>query len=233
MIQTSTTTEKEPVRVAILIPSLDHWVADFGLALAGLLRHVERTPTSGGERIEASVHNVRTSVLPQSRATLAEFALQNGADWALWLDSDMIFPADTLHRLLAHGKDLVSTNYPIRTVPRDGKVGPTAVTLDGNARLSFDGHGIVEAGSTGLAVCLMRVGLLETIDRPWFSHDNPTEGSSQQVGEDTYFFLKLRAAGHRLFVDRDLSREIGHVTQAPVYAGGLLSLPRKTVYSAA
>lgn len=222
------------IRVAILIPSLDHWAADFGLALAGLLRHTEREPAPGGTRIEASVHNVRTSILPQSRSILAEYALENGADWALWLDSDMIFPADTLHRLLAHGKNLVATNCPMRSVPRGkDQVRGTAVTLDGDTRLSFDGHGLVEAGWTGLAVCLMRVHLLESIDRPWFSFDSPTRGPDRQVGEGTYFFEKLRAAGHTLFIDRDLSREIGHLTQTPVYLRGVLSRPRRTVYTTA
>lgn len=222
-----------PVRVAVLIPSMDQWMADFCLALTGLLRHAERVPSPDGAPIEASVHNVRTSVIARSRAMLAEHAQKTGADWALWLDSDMIFPPDTLHRLFAHGKDLVAANYPMREVPRDGKVGGTAVARDGQSRLPFEGNGLVAAGSAGLGLCLMRVNLLKTIGQPWFGYDPIVHGMQSYAGEDTFFFLRLHAGGHELLIDMDLSRQIGHVAQAPVYAGGLLALPRNTVYSAA
>jgi hypothetical protein len=33
------------------------------------------------------------------------------------------------------------------------------------------------------------------------------------VGEDFYFFRSLRAAGFKIYVDHDLSAEVGHVGQ--------------------
>lgn len=44
-------------------------------------------------------------------------ALANGFEWIFFLDDDVVCPPDTIHRLLGHGKDIVSGLYYRRAPP--------------------------------------------------------------------------------------------------------------------
>lgn len=60
------------------------------------------------------------SLVQDSRNLLSLYAINNGYDTVLWLDSDMVFPADTLVRMQARvskGIDMVTGLYFKRTMP--------------------------------------------------------------------------------------------------------------------
>ena len=64
----------------------------------------------GVPRWHPEVQTERRAVLARSRNHLLFLALAN-ADWALWLDADVIeFPPDIIERLLAFGRDIVHPN---------------------------------------------------------------------------------------------------------------------------
>ncbi|HTV75945.1 MAG TPA: hypothetical protein VMD57_03020, partial [Candidatus Baltobacteraceae bacterium] len=61
-------------------------------------------------RWHPGVQAERRSILARSRNHLLFLAL-DGADWALWLDADVVeFPSDIIERLMACGKDIVHPN---------------------------------------------------------------------------------------------------------------------------
>ena len=71
--------------------------------------------------LEATVLNAKSSIVAEARNDGVDLARQFGADFLLFLDSDMVFPSNTLHRLLAHGRDIVgATGW----VTADGVNGP-------------------------------------------------------------------------------------------------------------
>src|SRR3990167_6242688 len=53
----------------------------------------------------------------ESRNLSVAKAIQSGSEYILFSDDDMIYPPDTLERLLAHGKDIIGTLYNIRRLP--------------------------------------------------------------------------------------------------------------------
>jgi hypothetical protein len=57
----------------------------------------------------------------------------------------------------------------------------------------------------------MRTDVVRTLHRPWFRHGLNAAGGD--VGEDIVFCRALRAAGHTIYCDHDLSKEIGHIGQ--------------------
>ena len=108
--------------VFIGIPSNGSWQAEFGMALAGLMTTLTR-PLKGGAVMEhVRLWNTKGSILPRSRTTLVQNALKSGCSHILFLDSDMVFPASTLHRLLQWDKAVVACNCPVKTLPSN----PTA-----------------------------------------------------------------------------------------------------------
>jgi hypothetical protein len=74
-----------------------------------------------------------------------------------------------------------------------------------------DATGLEAVDSVGLAVMLMRTDVVHGLARPWFQHGRTAEGAD--IGEDMLFCRALRAAGHEIWIDHDLSKEIGHVGQ--------------------
>jgi hypothetical protein len=125
-----------------------------------------------------------------------------GATHVLWLDADMTFPPDVALRLLAHDRDIVAANYVTRAAPNR----PTAYR-DGRPVASHDATGLEEVDHVGMGVFLMRASVAADLPRPRFWYSTPTET------EDVYFCRLLRAAGHRIWIDHDLSQQVGHIGQ--------------------
>ena len=57
----------------------------------------------------------------------------------------------------------------------------------------------------------MRTDVVADLPRPWFRHGQTDAGVD--IGEDRMFCRALRAAGHEILIDHDLSKEIGHIGQ--------------------
>jgi hypothetical protein len=123
-----------------------------------------------------------------------------GATHVLWLDADMTFPPDAALRLLAHGRDIVAANYMTRVAPSR----PTA-RKDGQCVSSAEKSGLDAVDLVGMGVFLMKTSVVAEIPSPRFWYSTPTET------EDVYFCSLLRAAGHSIYIDHDLSKQVGHI----------------------
>lgn len=152
---------------------------------------------------------IESTYVHVGREQFLEQAIQQcHATHVLWLDTDMRFPADTAIRLAQHGQPIVACNCLMRdprrlwTAKRDGK------RIETTQRTT----GLEVVDTVGLAVMLMATGVVATMPRPWFRHGwNPAAQSD--VGEDHMFCHALREAGHAIYIDHDLSKEIGHIGQ--------------------
>jgi hypothetical protein len=80
--------------------------------------------------------------------------------------------------------------------------------------------GLEAVDAIGFGAVLMRTDIVSDLPRPWFRHGLNAQGGD--IGEDIMFCRSLRDAGHTIYIDHDLSKEIGHVgthtyhTTAPV-----------------
>ena len=125
-----------------------------------------------------------------------------GATHILWLDADMTFPKDAALRLLSHDVDVVAANYVTRVPPNR----PTA-RFEGLPVSSEQSMGLGMADHVGMGVFLMRTSVIEGTRAPHFWYSTPTET------EDVYFCRQLREHGHDIWIDHDLSKEVGHIGQ--------------------
>lgn len=186
------------MKVAICIPHNGSTKALFTDSLGKLLLHSGRT-------FEIELLMAGSSDIAGNRETLAARALEIRADWLLWLDTDQVFPADTLARLLARNEPVIGCNYGRRGNP----TGPTAGRFENGVEIPIwtdqdrARRGVIEqVHYMGLGVCLISTETLRSLDRPWFKMD---------PHEDVYFFAKLLQKRVRFYVDHALSWEIGHV----------------------
>jgi hypothetical protein len=184
------------------MPCYDSIAKETALSLALMSFRIGHKPPDGLEFF--GIEYQSSSNLPEIRHTLAKRALQiHQATHILWVDSDMDFPQDSLHRLLAHDLEIVGCNYPRRMPPHFS----SATDLD---KKPFHPScvGLSQAGVIGFGLLLMRTTVFERqYDMPLFAHHDD-EG---YCTEDVTFCKKVRAQGHEIWIDHDLSREVRHI----------------------
>lgn len=194
---------KKSTKLLILVPCRDTVHSLFTMAL------VEMVKTCVVAGIDTHVTYDTSTILLAQREKLADKALETKADYMLWLDSDMMFPSTTALRLLGHNKDIVAVNYMKRSVPLTTVAYKSLNDWDSWLPLESQQELEVVEG-IGMGCMLMKTSLLHTIEKPWFAFE--WENGAWH-GEDFYFQQKLRDAGHEIFVDMNLSRQVRHVGQ--------------------
>lgn len=207
------TSEEKMKRVAVVFCSHDRvhagWAYDYGHLVGHFIGnggYIEET----GERYALALNWCMTSMLAEGRQRLIEDLKAKNCDKVLWLDTDMRFPRQALHMLLRH-KDakIVGVNYVSRRPPFRF----TAATLDENhLETKPNDSGLVEVGHLGMGCVLMDMSIFANDEGPWFSFDwyKKETGQWAQVGEDVFFCREMRARGHKIYVDQELSSHIGH-----------------------
>lgn len=176
----------------------------FALSLAELAHELGQ---SGG-RVRIAMPN--STDLCGSRSKLVVLARERSYRHILWADTDMTFPSDAAHRLLAHGLDIVGCNYSRKSAARK----PTAYKADFSGNITPHA-GLEDAAVIGFGLLLMKTAVFETIERPWFLNEPIPPDNLETLTDDVWMCRKLREAGHRIYVDHDLSREVTHVGEYP------------------
>ena len=148
-----------------------------------------------------------STYIHMGREYFLESSIKQGATHVLWLDTDMTFPRETAVILAMHDTTMVAANYVTRdgthrwTARRDGQ--PVATTPESTGLEVVDG--------VGFGVLLMRVEIMPGLTRPWFRHGLNEHGGD--IGEDLMCCHKIRQGGHEIYIDHDLSKEVGHIGQ--------------------
>lgn len=142
---------------------------------------------------------------------LVKTVLDGGGDALLLIDSDMLFPGDALVKLLRRNQPIVGAGYRRRMKPRRCNV----KLLDGTWATGKE-TGLQEVEAVASGMLLIRRSVLSSMPYPWF-FNTYGEKFEDFVGNDVNFCLKARAAGHKVFCDFDLSRDVRHI--ADEYVG--------------
>lgn len=214
------------MKIAICTPHYGDVTAEFAYSLAKMVAATEKIEVDfNGEIVhpELELFFRSSSVLPKLRNMLVKDALGWGANFLLWADADHKFPDNALIRLLSLNLPVVGVNYPRRVAPHR----PTAGGLDEDLVWTTEDDAragsIAKVLSLGFGFCLIDINVFDTLDEharstgkdsmwPLFAIEMQGDGT-QVVGEDVYFFRKLREAGVSVYLDHPLSWSIGHVHQ--------------------
>jgi hypothetical protein len=190
-------------KLAVLVPCRDMLHAGFSKCLVELVK----LNTMNG--LDTHVVYDASTVLLTQRARLAAEAQAIGAEYMLWLDSDMIFPATTALRLLAHNEPVVACNYIRRQLPAKGVAYETIG--DWENPLPFEPQDdLVPVEGIGMGCMLVKTSILQEIPKPWFEF-HWTEESNDHLGEDMDFCMKMADAGYTVKIDTNLSMEMRHL----------------------
>ena len=193
--------------VGVAMPSSGTIYAKTAISLAMLGCHFGMKRI--GEYTSQRLHMLVSygSMISQQRENCVMMALRAKCDYVIFVDGDQTFPKDLVHRLIAHDVDVVGANIPIKKIPSR----PTAIGLTGKLLFTDpDSSGLVEVQRIGTGVMCVKAEVFQKLKRPWFDQ-RWVQSAMAFRGEDDYFCDMARKADFRVFVDQDLSKEVGHV----------------------
>lgn len=188
--------EPTRIKVAVVVPSGDTMHSRFVVCLTSLFQYSERMG------LDLVIINPRSSLIGTGRQMGVNEALRRNVDYILFLDSDMVFPHTTLTRLLSLEKDVVGATYVKRTLPTS----LVHAELEGAPRI---GEGVREVSRLPAGCLLLKASVFAGMEAPFFRCSYPGDGT--EAGEDYYFCDTAREAGHKVWMDSHLSKQIGHL----------------------
>lgn len=154
------------------------------------------------------------SLIYNSRNELAKMAIESGAEFVLWLDSDMVFPPDLLVRmsktLLENGWDILTGIY-FKRMPPFGPVLFDRVDQLPDGKLQADKTETIpdfpwEVGGCGFGGVFMRT---EVLMATALDHGGKLFEPENGAGEDIAFCIRARKSGYKVICDPSI--ELGHV----------------------
>lgn len=173
------------------------------------------------------------TLIQSARNILVDGFLKTDAEWAFWMDADMILPRDVIPRLLATAKakeakfvtgvyyQRVGDHLPVLWVKEaqgtDGsKIRVRVEEGDLAAEAYRHLHVAPSPGATapfavdvcGFGCVLTHRSMFETIPRPWFKM------LTGKCSEDFYFSIQAKNHGFQLWADPSL--QLGHVGKPQV-----------------
>lgn len=192
--------DKTP-KILIAVPCMDSVAAQFAQALAMLEKEGK-----------CLVSFVIGSLIYNSRNDLVKQAMKFECSHILWLDSDMVFPPETLTYLYKEmeetGADLISGLYFRRCPPFSPVAFDTLEIKEGKASWTdYTGElsGLHEVGGVGFGCALMKTDMLLEMAATYGDFFGPI----LNVGEDLAFCWRARQLGYKILLDCNL--KLGHV----------------------
>lgn len=126
--------------------------------------------------------------LDEMRQNVVEKAVDDGCDYILCLDTDMVFPVDIVERLAEH---LDNTDYDVSCGIYTFRKPPHLPMIFDKSRnfiKEFDRTKPFEIGSAGAGAMMIRSEFLKKTKKPWFSRIKPCSEHPLGIGEEMYFF---------------------------------------------
>jgi tetratricopeptide (TPR) repeat protein len=150
------------------------------------------------------------SRISSNRNRLAQDAMKKHATHILFIDTDMDFPPDAMLRMLAWDKDIVCATTCKRGDDTGTPIGQAVSKQDGTDALQVtNGQGLIEMNLIGACFMMIKLDVFDKIRQPAF-YEPPNYADNDAFGEDITFCKMVREAGFQIWMDFDLSVQLGH-----------------------
>jgi hypothetical protein len=192
------------VKLSVCVPCKDMMHSAFSFDLCKLLEYNSLVG------IETTIHFHVGTLIVNQREQLVQMAIDAGSTHILWLDSDMMFPADTAHQLLKHQTPIVAANYVTRQYPHRTVAYTDSSDWTSNLINSIDQADLVPVAAVGMGCMLTAVNVFKSLSKPYFK-TSWNEQLHDHVGEDFNLCYDLTAQGYDILIDNSLSLKIQHL----------------------
>lgn len=162
--------------------------------------------TSGIDTLLATENR---SLVYVARVNLLVTAMDNKCEYIFWVDSDMVFPPETLKVLMADvdkGIDMVTAVNFQRAFPTKPLLVRDVSDKGVDYMIDYPRDRLFEIGGCGLGCCVTRTSsILEIADTLQYNPFSPTP----KLGEDYAFCSRMKQFNKRIFCDSKIST--GHI----------------------
>lgn len=221
---TSENVKVPKVKVDIMYPCKDRVHVYFHQALT---RMADFDRMSGHGLLSAEHAKFTGANISKARNELVQIFLKGDAEYALFLDTDMVPSEDMIARLLCSaaisGADVIGglcvmegASGPVPTIYQFGDFDRGEVT---RVLLDYPDNHVLQVAATGTACLLIKREVFETIAAaqpnnpyPWFREDVI---NGNWISEDIMFCLQANAHGHPVFVD--CTTPVGHAKGSKIW----------------
>jgi cellulose synthase/poly-beta-1,6-N-acetylglucosamine synthase-like glycosyltransferase len=192
-------------KIMICIPHTGFIFGEHQTAILGMdrLADIEITWATSGN-----------SLIYFARNQAAKMAMRGNYDYLLFIDSDMIPPKDSVSRLMAHDKDIVSGLYFKRIYPHL----PVAYTkfnkLEKGVECEYLAEwedGLMKIDAIGMGMCLIKVSALKKMQETYGEGLFDCESG---IGEDQMFCIRARDIELDIWLDTTLI--VPHLAITPI-----------------
>lgn len=139
--------------------------------------------------------------ISQIRNLIAEWAKKY--DYLLSVDSDIVLPRDSLRKMLAADKDIISGLY-IQRIPNTHTLEVYMDTPNGGCtNIPYDlikSRGVVEIAACGMGCALIKSEVFKKLSYPHFVYQSALDHKNT-ISEDVYFCKKAREFGFKVWAD--------------------------------
>lgn len=150
--------------------------------------------------------------IAENRNYLVANTIKGKYDYLLMIDDDMIFPENTIDKLISNGKDICGVVANSRAIPpmpvveffNDEELSE-ADRLLGRRDIPTD---LFECKAVGGGVVMVDAKIFTDWQSPWFDTEVHPTGMTK-TGEDSWFCYKAREKGFTIWCDPTL--KIGHI----------------------
>lgn len=150
--------------------------------------------------------NPRSCYVSCNRNDIVLAALENEADWIMWIDSDIEAPMTAVRRLLSHDKDIVGGTYIRRSAPYQTLMGQ----MKDRGRV-MPMEGLVEMTHLPTGFMLTKVDVFRKLTPPWFRLTWKENGTPEpDLGDDYFFCDRAMKAGYQIWCDAAVTSELAH-----------------------
>ena len=151
-----------------------------------------------------SVLYVEGADVAYARNLLTERAM-GVADYIMFLDDDVLPPMNTITKLLAHDKDIVSGLYFSRQEPHFPQI--YLKNKEDSQRYdcveNYEKDKLIEIDACGAGCMLIKSEVFKKIKKPYFWYI-PAGEDTLRKGEDIYFCEKAKEAGYQIYADTSI-----------------------------
>lgn len=191
------------MRLLIAIPSHDMIHAEFVKCLMKMMDHLRMA----GITAHAEIKN--GTLVYYARDRLAQMAVNDGWDWTLWLDSDMVFPETLAEDLLDNGKDMVCGNY----ISRHNPYLPVIFRrLEPPERMEAGGIAPFQVAGCGFAAVLVKTDVLKAVMQ---QNAGQCFVPTPNLSEDLAFCRRVWQSGTEIWCDP--TARVGHIGQIAIW----------------
>ena len=181
-------------KIAICIPhNYPNFEKYFVFSLLSVVGSFHEWNKTIGNKHELIILNNKEGWIDFMREQLADEALKQGADYLMWVDTDMTFPPSMIQCMMAWFEkdpslDAVTGLYTWKQPPFLPHVYARYVPEDDKFTVAgaFPLNGGFNVEGAGFGCVMIKADLFKRTERPWFKYEYGV------YGEDLYFFKKAR-----------------------------------------